>query len=50
MASRAMMDAAGMLANAGKQKTPDWLAKALGVEVPPETATSSMTLKDLFKD
>lgn len=31
----------------GKQKTPDWLAKLLGVEVPKEEATKGKTLKEL---
>lgn len=35
----------------GKQKTPEWLAKMLGMEVPPEpTGLPVTTLKQMFKD
>jgi len=40
------IDAAGMT-KSGKQKTPEWLQKALGVEVP-ETEGEGKTLADLL--
>lgn len=33
----------------GKQKTPEWLNKALGIEQQPEAAAGSKTIDDLLR-